>query len=599
MEVQYMSIGKNPLPIPLQQLNSSIHIGEKTETNAITFQDEDNVTCLRGYRPSLVEVNTITDPDDASIVTGYWAQVYFNPEEFAGNNWTEGTYLNYDAGYHLVKRFKINSMSEDSISIEDVGQPGNFKVDDLANNTVKDIEWTYTDSETREEVYGFFSAPTLQNGEGSVVPGKENAVAFGEGADDEEGTVSVGRSSFAVGRGNVAAGDYAAVFGRGNTSGYCAFTTGRNSNALGEYSFAGGWHTTTRGNIAFGWGHNVNPTGLKSVALNNNSTASGKASFAANQGSIASGENSFAVNLATKASGVNSSAFGSGTTASGAQSAAFGVSTTSSGTASFSIGQGGTKASGSSSFAGGWKSTASATNAFAFGNFANASASNSVAIGDRAYVNTKGCIALGNFNVKDTTDKIFVVGGGSETTGYKDALYIDKDSVTHGTFDGTFNGTFNGTLNTESLSLGYGINMTGSEDYSEGTLGRIDISYTPISIWYQSDINFEHGIIKLNTQGDTDSATNCSIIYGEGFENPDDTVISPKSIRTGTLTLSNGVQASNTSVWFSGALQYAFDNMLNISVSNSSDTVIHVQSDISDEVIFTVDDLKALKELIS
>jgi hypothetical protein len=175
------------------------------------------------------------------------------------------------------------------------------------------------------------------------------------------------------------------------------------------------------------------------------------------------GNYSTAMGYNTTASGSYSTAMGLNTTASGNYSTAMGLNTTASGNYSTAMGNN-TTASGHSSTAMGLNTTAS-------GNF-------SATMGNNTTAQAYGSLVLGQWNVISgttnnwiSTDPIFVIGNGTNTSNRSNALTVLKNGNTEINGALTINGniTSTGTVTAGSI-VGSGSSLTGVAKSSSGVI---------------------------------------------------------------------------------------------------------------------------------
>ncbi len=257
-------------------------------------------------------------------------------------------------------------------------------------------------------------------------------------------TTASGFSSTASGQNTTASGQNTAASGQNTTaSGFSSTASGENTNASGYVSTARGYNTTASGNQSTASGYNSIASNYQSTASGYNTTASGWTSTASGSSTTASGDLSSASGYNTTAIGWSSTASGSSTTASGDLSTASGYETTANGYTAFSIGRGTT--AGEQAFAGGYYTTASGQNSFAIGENTAASGNNSVALGKQTTAKSFAETAIGMNNTDYTpnltngwnstngfnaTDRLFVIGNGTDQGNKSDAMVVLKNGNT-------------------------------------------------------------------------------------------------------------------------------------------------------------------------
>ncbi len=259
-------------------------------------------------------------------------------------------------------------------------------------------------------------------------------------------TKALGQMSVAFGRETEATGAYSVAFGFQNSAASSgAFAIGALTNATGSYSMAMGEQTTASNSLAFAMGLRSTASGRASVATGQNSTASGDYSMATGTQSFAEGDHSFASGLRSHSSGVAAFASGVDTEASGDYSTALGSGTTASGNYSISVGIG-TTASANQSMAVGFGSTSSGGVSFSAGisTFARSMAETTIGINNTDYAP----VAPTTF---DASDRLFVIGNGTDNANRSDALIIYKNG--NATLAGTLTETSDRRLKKNVVAL--------------------------------------------------------------------------------------------------------------------------------------------------
>ena len=268
------------------------------------------------------------------------------------------------------------------------------------------------------------------------------AVASGSGSTAMgESTTATGNNSIAMGYKTVANGGYSIAMG------YESFANANHSIAIGykslanrSHSIAMGYKTVANGAYSLALGKQTRSTGNNSTALGIYTTASGLGSTAMGKETIASGFYSTSMGKETTASGNQSTAMGHSTTASGNYSTAMGALTTALGHFSTAMGSY-TTASGSTSASMGVYTTASGDYSTAMGIYTRAGSFSETSIG--SFNND----VSGNSSDWFETDRLFVIGNGTNTDVRSDALVMLKNADT----------TFSGNINIEK-----GLNVSGS-----------------------------------------------------------------------------------------------------------------------------------------
>ncbi len=233
---------------------------------------------------------------------------------------------------------------------------------------------------------------------------------------------------------NIASGNNAAAFGDATTaSSTNSAAFGYNTTASGTDSAAFGSVTTASGGSSAAFGGITTASGTSSAAFGGITTASGTRSAAFGWDTTASGINSAAFGDATTASGINSAAFGQYTDASGDNSAAFGQYTDASGDNSAAFGWF-TTASGVRSATFGGATTASGIYSAAFGGATIASGVRSAAFGSFTTTQSYASFVIGQYNEISgnstawiTTDPLFVIGNGANSTSTNNAVTVLKN----------------------------------------------------------------------------------------------------------------------------------------------------------------------------
>ena len=178
---------------------------------------------------------------------------------------------------------------------------------------------------------------------------------------------------------------------------------------IGYYSTALGYKTLATGTFSLAIGSETRATNQCSVALGQTTNASGFDAFASGYASISSGNFAVAMGDHAEASNNSSVALGRYVKATGNYSMAFGDWTT---------------ASGEHSMAFGWATTASGVNSTAMGYVTTA----------KSYIET----TIGSYNTDytpastnswDASDRLFVIGNGTDSSHQHNALTIYKDGT--------------------------------------------------------------------------------------------------------------------------------------------------------------------------
>tara|TARA_B100000683_G_scaffold77594_1_gene76761 strand:+ start:490 stop:3843 length:3354 start_codon:yes stop_codon:yes gene_type:complete len=257
-------------------------------------------------------------------------------------------------------------------------------------------------------------------------------------------TTASGDKSIAMGYGTEATGDNSTAMGNQTDAfGNESTAMGNQTTASGDKSTAMGYLTTSSANSSTAMGKQTNASGDYSTSMGYRTTASGDNSTAMGNQTNATGQHSTAMGAMTTASGHNSTAMGFNATASGDQSLAIGLNmhgnatTIASGDQSLAMGFYAT-ASGDRSIAIGLDATASGISSTAIGNSATASGLNSTAIGHNIKARSKYEFAIGCNNTDYTassyhfisTDRLFVIGNGTDTFNRADAMVVLKNGNT-------------------------------------------------------------------------------------------------------------------------------------------------------------------------
>ena len=178
-------------------------------------------------------------------------------------------------------------------------------------------------------------------------------------------------------------------------------------------------------------------TGYVSTAFGYNTTSSGFASVVWGRNSVSSGAFSTAWGDTTQATGSNATAWGYNTQAINNWATSWGHSSIASGQYSTAFGLS-TNSTDSCTTAWGRATTASGKYSTAFGRVTQASAENSVAFGYQTVSNSYACTVLGHsstiasgqtINTVISTDELFKIGNGVNTSNRSDALTIYKNAV--------------------------------------------------------------------------------------------------------------------------------------------------------------------------
>jgi len=225
-----------------------------------------------------------------------------------------------------------------------------------------------------------------------------NSFAFGNYAE------ALGINSFAFGDSAIVTAEDAYAIGA------YAYASGRGSFAIGSkdryYTDDSELRTIATGELSMAVGLDADATGFQSIAVGNGVYATGDYSVALGRSSIASGQFGFAMN---GGQATNTGSIAIGGVSSGYASLSIG-NNTSSGWLSSAIGYSCT-ASGESSTAIGYKATSTGT-------YANA-------IGNNITAQSSGSFVCGYYNIKESTNQLFVVGNGTYLTS-SNALTVFK-----------------------------------------------------------------------------------------------------------------------------------------------------------------------------
>ena len=308
----------------------------------------------------------------------------------------------------------------------------------------------------------------IANGDYSTAIGKNavanniNSFAFGEGAAASnaesyaigKGAIASGYRSFAFGSAGLdtlgnptvvtqATGDYSFALGQGSVSqGVGSFSIGLGNYAIGKYSTALGTQAWATKEFSTALGAFAGAEGESSVAIGYGADALGRYSIALGQNATTKGISSTAIGSDTYASASYATAIGCLTNAMGSYSTAMGFSTGARGEKSTSMGSG-TYASGSISTALGFNNTTPSYCETAIGLY-----STNYTPGSQTDYNS--------------TDRLFVIGNGTNEETRSDALIVLKNAYTaighsspsqmldvngNARFRGVTSGTFGNNLN--------------------------------------------------------------------------------------------------------------------------------------------------------
>lgn len=272
-----------------------------------------------------------------------------------------------------------------------------------------------------------------------------------------------GDGSYAGGSGSTASGNYSHAEGySAKASGHYSHAEGESSEASGYASHAEGYKTKATKSNSHAEGNQTNSTGTYAHSEGTSSTASGSAAHAEGSLTTASGSNAHAEGNSTIASGNCSHAEGNGTRALGNCNHAEGYETIAGfeqqpNVSQYSHAEGNqTVAAGNYCHAEGTGTTAgetpSTSAAHAEGNGTKAIGSCSHAEGDHTIARGYAQHVCGKYNIEDSGQNAFVVGGGTSETQRKNLCMIDWGG------NAVFAGNVQGTVNGKTLSL-YGIQM--------------------------------------------------------------------------------------------------------------------------------------------
>ncbi len=286
-------------------------------------------------------------------------------------------------------------------------------------------------------------------------------------------TAASGSYSNSMGNSTASSGDYSTSLGNLTTaSGESATATGRQTTASGDYSTSMGISTTASGESATAMGRQTTASGDYSTSMGFDTTASGQYSISMGSGTTASVQNSIAMGGYTTASGPTSTAMGSSTTASGSTSTAMGSSTTASGPISTAMGAS-TTASGSASTAMGEHTTA------------------------YSYAET----AIGSYNKSyfpnstyswDNSDRLFVIGNGTDDTHKSNALTIYKNGLMN------INDAYNMPLTDGSANQIMATDGSGNISFVDNFKNTLDQAYDEGGAGVGRIITADNGAVEIN-----------------------------------------------------------------------------------------------------
>jgi hypothetical protein len=222
--------------------------------------------------------------------------------------------------------------------------------------------------------------------------------SFRAGYDDQNtwSPENIGRGSTAFGWNTLAMGQYSYASGyETRATGFCSMALGSGTQAENSYSLATGVNTVSSGSFATALGYYTNASGMGSVAGGLSSTASGVGSTAFGSGSSAIGDYSVSIGDNTFASGASSTAFGYYNAASGSRSVAMGSNNTASGAQSTAMG-----------------------------------ASNTAQSFGETVLGINAVTGSGSATSFSSTDRLFAIGNGTNTSNRSNALTILKNGNT-------------------------------------------------------------------------------------------------------------------------------------------------------------------------
>jgi hypothetical protein len=255
-------------------------------------------------------------------------------------------------------------------------------------------------------------------------------------------------------------------------------STGGSNSFETTADFPDAIHNTNAGNVGIG-------TDLPSEKLDVNGNLKVRGTIIAGENSTATGNSAFSMGRGTVASGDYSTAMGYNTVASGVYSTAMGLYSNASGQGSVSLGTNNV-ASGLTSVALGSDNTASGFFSTAMGIYSNASGNQSVAIGTGITAKSNAEVAVGIYNTDYqpgstdgyvATDRLFVIGNGTDANNKSDAMVVLKNGNT----------TINGTTTANSFVKAGGT----SSEYlmADGTTSAGTVATTMGSIGASSSVN--------------------------------------------------------------------------------------------------------------
>ena len=370
---------------------------------------------------------------------------------------------------------------------------------------------------------GYSGANTAANGKWAVAVG-DNAHAINEGsiAMGYQATTS-GDNSVAIGRNSKSNAAGAIAIGKDNSSNNIrAVAIGEQNTAQDADTIAMGYKNTAKtGGIAIGSGNTTDSTAGGGRAANNGQIAIGQGNKATNEDTIAIGRGTTASGSLATAIGRNADALGAGSIAFGSNgepdSKGVAYRTISKGLGAVAIGMG-AGADGKAAFALGGMSKAEADGATAISYGAKSLSTKSVAIGQDSivskqktssnyefsgshgtpspagyntetitvnsgsapatgavagnYYDAGSAVAIGNgATVSDESDRAVVVGAGAETRGNAHYSVVLGSGSHADASDGFVAGHGSYVKSRESIAIGSGANVSGTENIRSQAIG--------------------------------------------------------------------------------------------------------------------------------
>ena len=303
----------------------------------------------------------------------------------------------------------------------------------------------------------------------------QNATAIGYGNTSKvEDTITMGTSNNANTGGGIAIGQNNladATANGGRNAGSTQIAIGRDNKAAREDTIAIGRETTAANDLSVAIGNRTEATANAAIAIGTNGAPSGGNTYK----TTASGFASIAVGMQSKATASVATAVGGKASATGASSTAIGHGATANEQASVAVGKNATvnkqKTTSNYEFSGsnGTPSPAGYNTETITVNSASAPAGGAVA---GNYYDAGSAVAIGDgATVSDESDRAVVVGAGAKTNGNAHYSVVLGSGSHADASDGFVGGHGSSVASRESIAIGSGANVSGTENIRSQAIG--------------------------------------------------------------------------------------------------------------------------------